>query len=271
MRWGVVAVVLMGLTAGPAQDAPQSPTEPYASVWYRGGPDGAPAQDDLATIRALGFTAVTWPREEVEHLAAVRALAARVGLHVVEGDAEPGLTPLTALRPAHAVTIPVGADPPRAGALAWRALVRGARVVSFDAGSPTGAGLFAEDGAMRPWVAAAAAVARHLTFNGAVLLDLASGPDVVVVPPRPAGLDIVLLRSDRLWVLSATNTSAERAHAVAELPAGVPAALWVDMLDGTEMSMLNRPAGPRWTFDLDPGAARLYAIDRSPVPSVISP
>lgn len=271
MRRAAVGVLLAMAIAGPEQAGPEGPAEPYASVWYRGGEDGTPRQNDLAAIKAYGFAAVTWPREAIEHLAEVRRLAAIVGLHVIQGDAGPGLTPFTALRPSHAVTVPAGAEPPRAAALAWRAVIHGARVVSFDAGEPNGAGLADDTGAPRPWVRPAADVARQLAFNGRLFDTLAPGPDVTVVPPRPAGLDIVLLRSGRLWVLAATNTSAERAHAVAQLPQGVPAALWVDLLDGTEMSMLNRANGPQWTFDLDAGASRLYAIDRSPVPSVISP
>ena len=260
----VVVAWLAGIAlAGAPQASWQAPVpEPLASVWYRGSPDGAPLQDDLAAIRAFGFSAVTWPRERTEHLDEVRRQASVVGLHVVEGWPGRRLTPLTALRPAHTVDVPVVDTPPGAAAIAWRALVHGARVVSFDAGDAVGAGLLDEAGQPRPWVRPAADVARHLAFNGSMLLDLVPGPDVTTLPPRPAGLDIVLLQSDRLWVLVATNTSTESAHAVAELPPGLPPALWVDLLDGTEMSMLNRQRGPQWTFDLPPGGARLYAIDK---------
>jgi hypothetical protein len=239
----------------------QAPAEPFASVWYRGGPDGAPRQDDLVALRAYGFAAVNWPAEAPEHIDEVRRLAAGLGLHVLVESAEPVLTPRSALRPTHAVRVPTGGAPGPA-ALAWRALLHGARILAFDAGAPTGAGLTDAAGQPSAWIRDAADVSRHLAFNGRILLDLVPGPDVIVVPPRPAGLDIVLQQTPRLWLLAATNTSAEPAHAVAQLPSGVPPALWVDLLDGTEMSMLNRQIGPQWTFDLAPGAARLYAIDK---------
>jgi hypothetical protein len=238
--------------------------EPFASVWYRGVPPGTPRQDDLGAIRAAGFGAVTWPARDAVGLETLHLAARPLGLDVVEGREDPLLNPLNALRPSHVVTVSVaGAVAANATALAWRAIAHGARVVAFDYGDAAGAGLTDEAGFARPWVRPAAAVARQLRFNGGLIRELVPGPDVLIVPPRPAGLDIVLLQAPRSWVLIATNTSAEAARAVAELPAGLPAAVWIDLLDGSEMSMLNRPGGPHWTFDLPAGAARVYAIDKT--------
>jgi hypothetical protein len=255
-----------------------APPRPYASIWYRGGPGGVPRLDDLAVIRASGFPAVTWPAGETARRPEVERLAAEIGLEVITGHDEPALTPLTALRPSQEAHIRVGVGHGGVTALAWRALMHGALGVSFDPGPTSGAGLNGDDGAPHAWVAEAAAIARQLMFNGQLIVDLVQGPDVIVVPPRPAGLDVVLRQTPRLWVLVATNTSAEPIHAVAQLPTGLPPALWVDLLDGTGMSMLNRQVGPQWTFDLGPGQARLYAIDKSaaagrswPVPSSSSP
>jgi hypothetical protein len=63
-------------------------------------------------------------------------------------------------------------------------------------------------------------------------------------------------------VVISTNLSAWAAHAVARLPAGVPYALWLNLLDASTMAMLSDPKGPRWTFDLAPWAAKVYVIDK---------
>lgn len=263
----VVGLSLMSAPAGGVAVA-QSPNgipALVASVWYRGVPAGVPRQDDLAAIRAAGFTAVTWPMGGDMTVDAVRPLAASVGLRVISGRPERPLTTLSSLRPTHDVTIAIGTpDGQRPTAMAWRAIVHGARVVSFDGGAAEGAGMIGEDGQLRSWVAEAAAVARQLTFNHQLIDALYPGPDVIVLPPRPAGLDVVLMQTRQVWVLAATNVSPADAHAVAQLPKGVPSALWTDVLDGSGMSMLPTPDGVRWTFDLDAGAARLYAIDKNP-------
>lgn len=271
-RWVAgVAMLVAAAVLSPSPGQAQAP-ELAASVWYRGVPAGVPRQDDLAAIRAAGFTAVTWLAGGETSVDAVRPLAASVGLRVIAGRPDPPLTALESLRPTHDVTIATGgpdAGPPTA--LAWRAIMHGARVVSFDAGEAEGAGLMDDEGRLRPWVAEAAAVARQLTFNHDLIASLYPGPDVLVLAPRPAGLDVVLLQTRRVWLLSATNISAEDAHAVAALPTAIPSALWTDLLDGSGMSMLSRPDGPRWTFDLAAGAARLYAIDKGSGADVATP
>jgi hypothetical protein len=272
MRGGLVAAFVVGISvvAAPAgrvvaAQSPNAAPDLVASVWYRGVPAGVPRQDDLAAIRAAGFTAVTWPMGGEPSVDVMRPLAASVGLRVIAGRPERPLTPLSSLRPTHDVTIATGTpDGQRPTALAWRAILHGARVVSFDGGSAEGAGMTGEDGQARAWVAEAAAVARQLTFNHQLIEALYPGPDVIVLSPRPAGLDVVLMQTRQVWVLGATNVSSADAHAVAQLPKGVPTALWTDVLDGSGMSMLPTPEGARWTFDLAAGAARLYAIDKTP-------
>jgi hypothetical protein len=63
-------------------------------------------------------------------------------------------------------------------------------------------------------------------------------------------------------VLFATNATRGRVKAIARLPSIVPAALWVNLLDGSQMSMLSQPIGPRWDMDLEAGAARVYVISK---------
>jgi hypothetical protein len=63
-------------------------------------------------------------------------------------------------------------------------------------------------------------------------------------------------------VLVSTNTSSARVTAVAGLPPSVAPALWTSLLDGSNMSMLSRTIGPRWSFELGPGEAGVWTIDR---------
>jgi hypothetical protein len=86
-------------------------------------------------------------------------------------------------------------------------------------------------------------------------------PLVVESPPNPR-LDVVLRQTGRAWVLIATNLDRTPQRVIARLPAEVPSALWVSLLDGDAMSMLSLPGGPRWTVDLAPGEARAYVIDK---------
>ena len=57
--------------------------EPVISVWYRGTPAGVPREDDLALIRAHGFTGVTWPSSQVAGLPELSRIADVYGLMVV--------------------------------------------------------------------------------------------------------------------------------------------------------------------------------------------
>lgn len=253
---GVTVAACAGATPERAAVDP-AVSSPVATVVYR----GVPSLDDLAAIRAYDFAAVSWSGP-ADAAAGVRQSADRIGLIVMVSDEQSPITPEAALDPAPAVTIAV--DSPDAGivALAWRAIAHGARRVTFDAGRSRGAGFSDEDGRPRPWVDKARSVARQLTFNRELIASSRPGPAVSFEGTRPPGLDVVLLQTDQVWILVATNTADVMVRAVVRLPASVPSALWVDVLDGTEMSMLNEPAGPRWTFELPPDGARLYAIDK---------
>src|SRR5688572_14028179 len=125
---------------------------PVASLWYRGTPAGTPRADDLAAIRAIGFTSVTWPQAYTAGAAELRRLTEIVGLAVVIRVEPALLTASAAMRPAESVDVPVSAR--TAGTIAamtWRAIAHGARVVSFDPGPVQGSGLGA--GAEMPaWV-----------------------------------------------------------------------------------------------------------------------
>jgi hypothetical protein len=246
-----------------AQVAESSPAEPVVAVWYRGTPAGTPRQDDLAAIRAQGFTGVTWPAGQTSRVDELRRIAGSLGLAVTVQAAPVPLTAASALRPTDRVDVDVtrlAAD--GIPALVWRAVGHGARTIAFDSGSQAGAPLTDATGRPLPWVGAASAIARQLTFNARLFLDARAGPRIAIQPPAPAGVDVVLLETGRAWMLIATNTSNARATTVAELPAAVPPALWTSLLDGSGLSMLSRPSGPRWTFELAAGEAAIWVIDK---------
>jgi hypothetical protein len=243
---------------------PQAPiAEPVVSIWYRGA-GGVPRQDDLAAIRAQGFTAITWPASQPAHAAELQRLASGVGLSVSFQPAPVHLTPAAASRPPERVDVLVSrvtaAEIP---ALVWRAVSRGARAIAFDPGvSSSGSGLTDSSGRPLAWVAAAGALARQLTFNARLFLDVRPGPELALQSPVPAGVDVVLLETPRVWVLISTNISSAPIKAVADLPKSVAPALWTSLLDGSGMSMLSRPTGPRWTFQLAPGEAGVWTIEK---------
>ncbi len=238
-------------------------TDPVVSVWYRGTPAGTPRADDLAAIRATGFTSVTWPIAATAGAAELHRLADIVGLSVVVRSASTPLTDTTALEPGEFVDIVApNLTPAQVPGLAWRAIAHGARVLSFDGGQQTGTGLADTGGAIRPWVEPARAVARQLSFNGRFVIDLKPAGSVKVDGAAPPAFDVALLQDSRSWVLIATNTSKGSVKAVAHLPAGVPAALWSDLIEGTPMSMLNQPGGAVWSLTLAAGGARVYVVDK---------
>ena len=64
-------------------------------------------------------------------------------------------------------------------------------------------------------------------------------------------------------MLIATNTGQSRAEAEVALPPGVPYAIWVSLVDASTIAMRDRPAGARWRFEIDAGAAAVYVIDKT--------
>jgi hypothetical protein len=242
------------LLVAPAMAAAQ---EPIVSLRYRG--DGA----DLAGFRAMGFSAITVaPQTEGgARPDALRALAERAGLRTVVGEPLEALTATSALMPGLAVEI----GPQRRSAdalwpLAWRAIAHGARVVTFDPESPLRSG---GSLATAPSLVVAGALARQLRANGALFSRARPGPGLRFEPPAPEGLDVALLDAQSAWVLVATNLSADGARGTAHLPAAVPYAMWLNLLEGTTMAMLEQPAGPTWVFGLDPWDVKIYVIDKA--------
>ena len=240
-----------------------SAAEPVVSVWYRGSPPGQPRQDDLAVIKALGFTNITWPSVSTGGVSDLRRMADLVGVTVqIRPEPQP-LNAASALRPRPIVDVPTSDGAQDMPALVWRAVAHGARVICFDPGPADGSGLESATGRQAPWVQTARSIARQLTFNAKLFNDIRSGPAVTVLGPASPVLDVVLMQDERSWVLFATNASRGRVKAIARLPSIVPAAMWVNMLDGSQMSMLSQPVGPRWDLDLEPGGARVYVISKT--------
>jgi hypothetical protein len=254
MRALWIAAALTFVLAG----TPAFAAEPVVAVWYRGTPAGTPRLDDLAAIRAAGFGAITWPSVDARTVADVSRLAEAVGLTVViqpDGRAVPSLegritVDLTRVRPAE---IP---------AIAWRAVARGARIVSFDPGPGEGSGLDRRDGRRHDWVAPAVAIARQLAANAELLGQLRHAATPAYLSSRPSSLDVELFEGVRAWVIIATNTGRARARAQVALPRGVPYAIWVSLVDASTIAMLDRPDGARWTFEIGSGAAVVYVIDK---------
>jgi hypothetical protein len=250
----LVAIVMMVID-GPS--GPAIAAERVAAVVYRGTPAGVPQLNDLAAIRALGFSAVLWPSRFQNRSQAVREMGMTVGLEViVASDAAP-LAPSDGRITRIDVSESVMTE-----ARAWRALQEGARIVAFDSGSREGAGLDDGAGGIRSWVAPARAFARQLAANAALFDSVVAQPPVQVEPDN-RDVRVSLFKADRSWMLVATNTSLRAARLTGRLPAGVPAALWISLLDGSGMSMPESTAGPTWTFEIDAGAALVYVIDRS--------
>ena len=235
---------------------------PVVSVWYRGSPAGQPRLDDLAAIKALGFTGVTWPGDATGGVPELRRLSDIVGLTVVLRPerrvmrVEPG-----SVSPTH-VDLPVsGALASSIPARAWRAVARGARVLSFDHGEATGPGTTGPGGRIPPWVAPAVAIARQLSANARLVDQLRPGPPVTT-EPSVAAVEVALLDAGASWVVVATNTSPTHQKMTARLPPGTPYAIWISWIDGTDMAMLSTPQGPRWTFEIGAGKALTYIIGK---------
>jgi hypothetical protein len=238
--------------------------DPVASVWYRGVPAGVPRLDDLAEIRALGFTGVTWPLMNADGGAELRRLADIVGLAVVIRDRPTPRPDGAPSKPTEFLDLDTNRVAPEAiGATVWRAIAHGARTVSFDAGAAEGTGLSDKAGHLAPWVAPAKEIARQVEFNGQLIGVLATGPPVTIESPSPASLEVTMLDGDRSWLLVATNAGPAPVHAVARLLPGIPYALWLNLIDASTMSMLSDRAGPRWTFDLEAWGVRVYVIDKT--------
>ena len=96
---GRAALCLTGLLLAFLPATP-SASLPVASLWYRGTPPGTPRADDLAAIRAIGFTSVTWPQAYTEGAAELRRLTEIVGLAVVIRIEPALLTARAAMQPA---------------------------------------------------------------------------------------------------------------------------------------------------------------------------
>jgi hypothetical protein len=143
--------------------------------------------------------------------------------------------------------LPAGAVAP----MIWRAIAHGARVVSCDA--PI---------AIRPqWLSEASAVERQLNANGPLFANTRRGPAIHLAASTRT-VDAALLDAGRSWLLIATNLSAARAHGEGQLPPHVPYAMWLSLLDGSTMAMLEQRDGAKWTFDLEPWGVRIYVIDK---------
>lgn len=263
MRGTIVAISLPALALALVGQTDRPPAPAVVSVWYRGSPAGTPRQQDLAAIRLRGFAGVTWPSRQTAGQADLHRMAAGLGLQVTLRIDPVPLTAASARAPGTVVDIMTGRVRPEAfQALVWRAVAHGAGIVSFDPGMKSGNAVEDDARRARPWVEPALAVARQLTNHAGLIAEWRPTGRVALDAPAPDAVDLQLLEDERSRILVVTNTSRARVRAVARLPGGVPAALWVNLLDGSLLSMIAEPAGARWNLDLEAGAARVYVVNK---------
>lgn len=229
---------------------------PVLGVWYRGTPAGVPVQDELALIRAFGFSAIVWPWSDPAHVPELARLADLVGLEVVTLDEA-----ARGDRRWYDRKIREGASPLTAADI-WTAVSDGARLVTVDAGAPVGAGLRAASGAPAPWVAVAQGAARQFQSNAGVLGQLQPGPAIEIVAGTESSCRLTLFEAGRAWVIIAANSAPTAASMLARLPRSIPYGPWIDLLDGSDMAMVSLPSHHEYRAMLPPGAARVYVIDK---------
>jgi len=241
-------VLVMTVAAGTAGGA-QPDAAPVVAVTYPGTPAGVPKQEDLAAIRALGFNGVEWRPSNRTTFEALTRMVGPLELTIVTGTG---------------VVVDVSIPRPDLQAALWRAVARGAKIITLDPGHRTGPGLTTARGDRLPWTYAASTFAGQIASSARLFAVARPGPVVTIAAPAPRGVEVALLDGDRAWLLIATNAGRTRATFIARLPAEVPPALWLSLLDGSNMSMLRESSGPRWTFTIEPGAALVYVIDKAP-------
>ena len=246
-----------GLRRTAQTTAQATPGPRQVAILYR-GIDGRPRPEDLAVIQASGFATIFWPRSSEGQGDEVSRMAAAAGL-VALLESDPGHMSPDALA---IVDSGSSSKEELISAAAWRHVQRGARVIVFNPAASSVPGVYDRDGQFLPWVAPARALARQLSVNGPLFNALQPGPRISVLTGG-ADIDVTLLQTPRSWVLFATSLESVSRQVTAELPPGVPAALWTNVLDGTDMSMLNRPDGPLWTFEMPPFGVQVYVIEKS--------
>ena len=158
--------------------------------------------------------------------------------------------------------VTAGVPPAAVTPLVWRAIAHGARDVSIDPGI-AGTHALAQPANSPAWALAAGEIARQLRINGKLFADAVPSVDQpTTTAPSSGAVDIVLLDVGRVWVLVATNMAGTRTRLTAHLPTGVPYAIWLNLLNGDTLAMLNEPSGPRWSFELEGWGTRIYVIDK---------
>jgi hypothetical protein len=232
--------------------------EPVVSLWYRGTPAGTARLDDLVAVRTAGFSAITWPSADRAGIATLGSLAARAGVAVVLQPDVP------ALELPGRMTLDVSElAAEQLPAILWRAVARGVRTISLDPRQTSGTGLHTARGVLHEWVAVAATAGRQLSANASLFDDMRPAAAPRILSGGSPAFEASLFQTARAWVLIATNTGRETARVTMQLPAGVPYAIWVSLIDPSTVGMVDRPDGPRWAASLAAGHAAVYVIDKT--------
>lgn len=258
LRW--LAACVATLAAMTSAAAAQTPTALVFSFWYRGSPPGVVRAEDVETIRDLGFAAVTWPYRGSPGTTMLIGLADAAGLKVVFREMPAPIGPASVVEHRDTVDIDLSAVPSTViRPLVWRAVAHGARVISFDPGARSLAPASARSAA---WLPVVVDLGRQLRANGQLFGESRDGPNVTFETPPAPGVDVALRDAGKAWIVIATNVSSKQVRVSARLPATVPYAMWLSLLDGSTLAMLEDAAGPKWLFDLDARGVRVHVIDK---------
>jgi hypothetical protein len=185
--------------------------------------EGAPLNQDLVAIRAIGFTAVVVPDDRVERIGAA---AAQAELQVIARRDE-DKPPMVLLD---------GSGPPSALRYrGWTAIRHGARAIAFavDVPTPTARG---PAGEVAPHLRAAGEFASSVAGSSALFLTIKP-----IEGARADLVDVRLFQSRQALVLIAMNHRDAPQEATITLPPATPLAEWVNLETG-EVAYFDRVA-----------------------------
>jgi hypothetical protein len=189
-----------------------TPVFPVA-VRYAAG-DSAQWGRDLVAIRALGFTAVVVPDDQVESIRGAANAAELLVIAKRDEDKPP------------MVVLDASGAPAGLRYRGWTAIRHGARAIAFAMEARFAAGPEAT-GLIAPRLRVAGDFAGGVAGSSALFLTIKP-----IDGARSQQVDVRLFQSRQALVLIALNHRDEAVHATIALPSGMPLAEWVDLETG---------------------------------------